>query len=187
MTENALAEDTASRNLQDLHDLHELGVRLAIDDFGTGWSSMERLAAFPWDLLKIDKSFVQALAEPNHFAEYVVSSTIALAHALGIPTTAEGVETPEQLDRLAQLGCDIAQGHLFARPLQLATRSPTSPRTLGGPAQGSPPHTTRRPRPAARPTSHSLSAGTASTEPQSRRRRLLSHCVDGLAPGAVAV
>ena len=116
VTESALAEDTASRSLQDLHDLHDLGVRLAIDDFGTGWSSMERLAAFPWDLLKIDKSFVQALAEPNHFAEYVVSSTIALAHALGIPTTAEGVETPEQLDRLAQLGCDVAQGHLFARP-----------------------------------------------------------------------
>ena len=72
---------------------------------------------FPWDLLKIDQSFVQALGGPNQYAEQVVSSTIALAHALGIPTTAEGVETAEQLDRLAELGCDVAQGYLFARPV----------------------------------------------------------------------
>jgi EAL domain-containing protein (putative c-di-GMP-specific phosphodiesterase class I) len=77
---------------------------------------MARLAAFPWDLLKIDQSFVAELGGPNQYAEQVVSSTIALAHALGIPTTAEGVETHEQLDRLAALGCDIAQGYLFARP-----------------------------------------------------------------------
>ena len=113
VTESALVEETAANVLLELHDL---GVRLAIDDFGTGWSSMARLAAFPWDLLKIDRTFVQALGEPNHYADQVVSSTIALAHALGIPTTAEGVETPEQLDRLADLGCDIAQGYLFARP-----------------------------------------------------------------------
>ncbi len=113
VTESALAGDTASSILLALHDL---GVRVAIDDFGTGWSSMARLASFPWDLLKIDQSFVQALGEPNQYAEQVVSSTIALAHSLGILTTAEGVETPEQLDRLAQLGCDIAQGYLFARP-----------------------------------------------------------------------
>ena len=114
VTESALAEDTASGILLALHDL---GVRLAIDDFGTGWSSMARLAAFPWDLLKIDQSFVQALGGPNQYAEQVVSSTIALAHALGIPTTAEGVETAEQLDRLAEMGCDVAQGYLFARPV----------------------------------------------------------------------
>ena len=114
VTESALAEDTATGILLALHDL---GVRLAIDDFGTGWSSMARLAAFPWDLLKIDQSFVQALGGPNQYAEHVVSSTIALAHALGIPTTAEGVETAEQLDRLAELGCDVAQGYLFARPV----------------------------------------------------------------------
>ncbi len=114
VTESTLAEDTASGILLALHDL---GVRLAIDDFGTGWSSMARLAAFPWDLLKIDQSFVQALGGPNQYAEQVVSSTIALAHALGIPTTAEGVETAEQLDRLAEMGCDVAQGYLFARPV----------------------------------------------------------------------
>jgi diguanylate cyclase (GGDEF)-like protein len=113
VTEGALADDAAASILRALHDL---GVRLAIDDFGTGWSSMARLASFPWDLLKIDQSFVQALGGPNRYAEQVVNSTIALAHALGIRTTAEGVETPEQLDRLAELGCDIAQGYLFARP-----------------------------------------------------------------------
>jgi diguanylate cyclase (GGDEF)-like protein len=113
VTESALAEDTASSILLSLHDL---GVRLAIDDFGTGWSSMARLATFPWDLLKIDQSFVQALGGTNPYPEQVVKSTIALAHALGIPTTAEGVETVEQLERLAELGCDIAQGYLFARP-----------------------------------------------------------------------
>lgn len=113
VTEGALATDPSSSVLQELHDL---GVRLAIDDFGTGWSSMERLATFPWDLLKIDRTFVQELGGPNKYAEQVVVSTIALAHALGIPTTAEGVETHEQLDRLSQLGCDFAQGYLFARP-----------------------------------------------------------------------
>ena len=77
---------------------------------------MARLAAFPWDLLKIDRSFVAALDGPNPFAEQVVRSTIAMAHALGIPTTAEGVETTEQLERLADMGCDMAQGYLFARP-----------------------------------------------------------------------
>ena len=113
VTESALATTTASNILLALHDL---GVRLAIDDFGTGWSSMARLASFPWDLLKIDRSFVAALDGPNPFAEHVVRSTIAMAHALGIPTTAEGVETTGQLDRLAEMGCDMAQGYLFARP-----------------------------------------------------------------------
>jgi len=113
VTEGSVAAPTASSTLLALHDL---GVRLAIDDFGTGWSSMARLANFPWDLLKIDQTFVQSLGGPNTYGEQVVVSTIALAHALGIPTTAEGVETPEQLERLRQLGCDIAQGYLFARP-----------------------------------------------------------------------
>ena len=114
VTESALAGDTAAGILRALHDL---GVHLAIDDFGTGWSSMARLATFPWDLLKIDQSFVHALGGKSQYAEQVVSSTIALAHALGIRTTAEGVETADQLARLADLGCDIAQGYLFARPL----------------------------------------------------------------------
>ena len=116
MTEQVLAHDSAADTLLAVHDL---GVRLALDDFGMGWSSLGRLAALPVDLLKIDASFVQALDGPEGPAEQgeqVIRSTIAMAHALGIRATAEGVETTDQLDRLAELGCDIAQGYLFARP-----------------------------------------------------------------------
>lgn len=113
VTESAVADDSAEHTLR---ALHELGVHIAIDDFGTGWSSMARLAAFPWDLLKIEQSFVQALGGPNPQVDQFVKSTIAMAHALGIPTTAEGVETPLQLERLTELGCDNAQGFLFAPP-----------------------------------------------------------------------
>jgi diguanylate cyclase (GGDEF)-like protein len=113
VTESAVADDSAARSLR---ELHELGVHIAIDDFGTGWSSMARLAAFPWDLLKIEQSFVQELGGANRHIDQFVKSTIAMAHALGIPTTAEGVETPQQLERLGELGCDNAQGFLFAPP-----------------------------------------------------------------------
>ena len=112
VTESALVDDEA---LEHLLSVHELGVKLALDDFGTGWSSMTRLAGFPWDMLKIDRSFVAALGTGRP-AEQVVKSTIAMAHALGILTTAEGVETPEQLDRLAELDCDVAQGFLLGQP-----------------------------------------------------------------------
>jgi EAL domain-containing protein (putative c-di-GMP-specific phosphodiesterase class I) len=112
VTESALVDDAA---MEGLLAVHELGVLLAIDDFGTGWSSMGRLAGFPWDMLKIDRSFVAALGTDRP-AEQVVDSTIAMAHALGILTTAEGVETAEQLDRLAELHCDVAQGFLIGRP-----------------------------------------------------------------------
>ncbi len=80
---------------------------------------MARLASFPWDSLKIDKTFVPALGGPNRYGEQVVVSTIALAHVLGIPITAEGVETPEQLDFVRQEGCHAAQGFLFSKPLPL--------------------------------------------------------------------
>ena len=113
VTESAVADDSAPHTLR---ELHEIGVHIAIDDFGTGWSSMARLAAFPWDLLKIEQSFVQALGSSNRYVDQFVRSTIAMAHALGIPTTAEGVETVQQLERLAELGCDNAQGFLFAPP-----------------------------------------------------------------------
>jgi diguanylate cyclase (GGDEF)-like protein len=112
VTESALAADEA---MVAARAIHELGVCLAIDDFGTGWSSMARLAGFPWDMVKIDRGFVAALGT-NRQADQVVKSTIAMAHALGIPTTAEGVETGEQLEHLAGLGCDVAQGYLIGRP-----------------------------------------------------------------------
>lgn len=113
VTEGAVADDAS---LPTLVALHDLGIHLAIDDFGTGWSSMARLSQFPWDLLKIDRSLISTLTQDAQ-AEHVVRAMVVMAHALGIRTVAEGVETREQLEVLAALDCDVAQGYLFARPL----------------------------------------------------------------------
>jgi diguanylate cyclase (GGDEF)-like protein len=113
VTESAMASD---ESLSTLAALHDLGVHLAIDDFGTGWSSMSRLSEFPWDLLKIDRGFIANLAGDEH-AAHVVRAMIVMAHALGIETVAEGVETVEQLEILTALECDIVQGYLFDKPL----------------------------------------------------------------------
>ncbi len=112
VTESAVAD---AGSMSTLFELHELGVHLAIDDFGTGWSSMSRLSEFPWDALKIDRSFVTGLAQDAQ-AEHVVRAMIVMAHALGIRTVAEGVETVEQLSLLASMDCDIVQGFLLGRP-----------------------------------------------------------------------
>jgi EAL domain-containing protein (putative c-di-GMP-specific phosphodiesterase class I) len=90
-------------------------VRIGIDDFGTGYSSLGYLWRLPVDTLKIDKCFVDAL---DHEADgrVVVRATIDLAHALGLTTVAEGVETAQQLAQLHQLGCDQFQGYLFSPP-----------------------------------------------------------------------
>jgi EAL domain-containing protein (putative c-di-GMP-specific phosphodiesterase class I) len=113
VTESALAGRDARTTLMELHDL---GVRLVVDDFGTGWSSFSRLASYPWDLLKLDRSFIVRLGEDDG-AEHVVSAMVAMAHALGIATVAEGVETQRQLDYVIDMGCDVAQGYLFSRPV----------------------------------------------------------------------
>jgi diguanylate cyclase (GGDEF)-like protein len=99
-----------------LRELSALGFLLAIDDFGTGWASMGRLAAYPWDVLKVDRSFVSGMGARAD-AEAIVSSAIALAHSLGIRAVAEGVETADQLRRLRALGCDIVQGYLLGEPM----------------------------------------------------------------------
>lgn len=124
VTESALA---STPTFDTLHEIHQLGVRLAIDDFGVGWSSMARLSMFPWDLLKIDRTFIEPLGHTDS-ADHVVQGIISLAHSLGMRTSAEGVETIEQLDRLRELGCDIVQGYLIDRPLHAveATQRMTS-------------------------------------------------------------
>ena len=96
-----------------LTELKALGVRLAIDDFGAGYTSLSHLRWFPIDVLKLDKAFVQGLGREKRDAS-IAEAVIGLAHALGMTTVAEGIETPEQLHVLAELGCDLGQGWLFA-------------------------------------------------------------------------
>jgi diguanylate cyclase (GGDEF)-like protein/PAS domain S-box-containing protein len=115
ITESALMED-ATAALDILRALKEIGVQLAIDDFGTGYSSLSYLQRFPLDILKIDQSFVETLGVEAGGDE-IVSAVIDLAHALGLKVVAEGVETTAQLQILRSLGCDLAQGFLFSRPL----------------------------------------------------------------------
>jgi diguanylate cyclase (GGDEF)-like protein/PAS domain S-box-containing protein len=115
VTESVLIDDLEASIVR-LHTLKHLGVRLAIDDFGTGYSSLSYLHTLPVDVVKIDKSFIDRL-DGGHEGRAVVSTIIELAHALGLTSTAEGVEETDQLEVLRQLGCDTVQGYLFARPM----------------------------------------------------------------------
>ncbi|MBS0242216.1 MAG: EAL domain-containing protein [Proteobacteria bacterium] len=115
ITETILLQDT-TRTLSILHELRSLGVRIAMDDFGTGYSSLSYLRKFPFDKLKIDRSFVSDLCKGTDAAA-IVKAVANLACSLGIRTTAEGVETAEQLATLRQLNCTEIQGYLISRPL----------------------------------------------------------------------
>src|SRR5206468_8526932 len=115
ITESVLMEDV-ERSASILRSLKDIGVGLAIDDFGTGYSSLSYLERFPVDALKIDRSFVARLGIDGADSA-IISAVVALGHALGLVVTAEGVETAEQLRILTDLGCDAAQGYLFARPI----------------------------------------------------------------------
>jgi diguanylate cyclase (GGDEF)-like protein/PAS domain S-box-containing protein len=115
ITETTLMEDSEG-SLRSLQALRGLGLRIAVDDFGTGYSSLSYLQRFPVDVLKIDRSFVSGMPADSG-SNAIVSGIIRLAHGLGLQTVAEGVETSEQLAALHELGCDIAQGYFWARPL----------------------------------------------------------------------
>ncbi|MCW3007123.1 MAG: hypothetical protein JWP17_1749 [Solirubrobacterales bacterium] len=117
LTESAVI-DSGPETLATLNGLKALGVMLAIDDFGTGWSSLGHLRRFPLDVVKLDRSFVSGLGTEPQDAS-IAGAIISLAHALGLSTVAEGIETGEQLAILAALGCDLGQGYLFARPAPL--------------------------------------------------------------------
>jgi EAL domain-containing protein (putative c-di-GMP-specific phosphodiesterase class I) len=114
LTESTVMDDPAAANVI-LEQLKDLGVRLSIDDFGTGYSSLAYLQRFPVDELKIDHSFVDGLGTETS-DDAIVSGIISLAHTLDLDVVAEGIETPLQLQRLRELGCERAQGFLIARP-----------------------------------------------------------------------
>jgi len=113
ITESATVDDTEGV-IARLEELKRLGVGLAIDDFGTGYSSLSYLRRFPVDQLKVDRSFVAGVAA-NAQDRAIVANVIDLAHAFGISVVAEGVETHEQLEVLAAMGCDLAQGYNWCR------------------------------------------------------------------------
>ncbi|MBC9032245.1 EAL domain-containing protein [Sphingomonas sp. JC676] len=116
ITESIFLEGSDA-TLKMLHSLRALGVRIALDDFGTGYSSLSYLQSFPFDKIKIDRSFIQdLLTRPG--AGAIVRAITDLARALGMETTAEGVEESDQLTELRQHGCSSVQGYLFSRPIE---------------------------------------------------------------------
>jgi diguanylate cyclase (GGDEF)-like protein/PAS domain S-box-containing protein len=117
ITESLMLTDTEFA-MQQLHDLKRLGIRLAMDDFGTGYSSLSYLSRFPVDILKMDRSFVGS--EDN---EALTSAIIALGTSLSLEVVAEGIELAEQANSLEELGCELGQGYLFARPMDAAALS----------------------------------------------------------------
>ncbi|HWB57349.1 MAG TPA: EAL domain-containing protein [Gaiellaceae bacterium] len=112
ITETVMMADT-DLAVQRLHDLKELGILLAMDDFGTGYSSLSYLSRFPIDILKMDRSFLSAEHEESGLA----AAIIALGTSLNLDVVAEGIELPEQIVSLRDLGCELGQGFLFAKPM----------------------------------------------------------------------
>ena len=118
ITESSLLRNEQTA-LASMHKLRDLGAHLSIDDFGTGYSSLSRLSEFPIELLKIPKPFVTRLVGEEG-DELFVDAILRLAESLNLVTVSEGVEQVPQLQRLIQLGCVLAQGFLFSRPLAQA-------------------------------------------------------------------
>src|SRR2546421_3991258 len=102
-----------------LHQLRALGVRIAMDDFGTGYSSLSYLRSFPFDKIKIDRSFIKDI-DRNRDSAVIIKAIASLGASLGIETTAEGIETEEQLDIVRRAGCTEMQGYLASRPVAAA-------------------------------------------------------------------
>ena len=123
ITETSLLENQEA-HLTTIRQLKNLGISMALDDFGTGYSSVNYLANFPFDKIKIDKSFTQGVLGRRD-CKAVVASTLALAQGLGTVTTAEGVETEEQLEYLRAAGVDLVQGYLFGRPAPISSLTST--------------------------------------------------------------
>ena len=115
LTENTIMEN-AQANLDILHGIREMGVKLSVDDFGTGYSSLSYLKQLPLDELKIDRSFIVGIRSESDDAP-IVTSIIAMAHSLGLRVVMEGIETEHQLVFSRDRGCDEYQGFLFSKPV----------------------------------------------------------------------
>jgi EAL domain-containing protein (putative c-di-GMP-specific phosphodiesterase class I) len=131
VTENLTMQDVV-RASKILRDLNDLGVALSLDDFGTGYSSLSYLHTLPIHTLKIDRSFISDLGKRKQ-SRGIVQTIIALGHNLGMQVIAEGIENVEQLNLLKMLGCDLAQGYLFSRPVDAeSAEAMLLARCLGG-------------------------------------------------------
>ena len=108
--------DSADKALQCIDEIRSMGIKIAIDDFGTGYSSLSYLNRFPANLLKIDKSFIDKMNTNDSSRQYV-AAIISMGHVMGFEVISEGVEEPEQLDALKNIGCDFIQGFIWGRPL----------------------------------------------------------------------
>jgi EAL domain-containing protein (putative c-di-GMP-specific phosphodiesterase class I) len=115
----AVALEASGTTLATLQELDRLGVHIALDDFGVGYSALAYLLKFPFDKIKIDRSFVHDL-DQDRDAEAIIKAVVTLGIGLGIETCAEGVERVDQLAQLASDGCDEVQGYLFCRPMPAA-------------------------------------------------------------------
>ena len=114
ITESMLMQDSEAA-VASLHRLKGLGVRIALDDFGTGYSSLSYLRRFPFDKIKIDRSFIRDIGDPDTAA--IVRAIVGIGARLGATVTAEGVETREQLEQVRQEGCTEVQGFLYSKPI----------------------------------------------------------------------
>ncbi len=112
----SVAMENAELTMRAMQSLTQLGIQTAIDDFGTGYSSLSQLKKLPLHTLKIDRSFIKDLMTDSDDSA-IVTAVITMAHSLGLKVIAEGVETADQLQRLRELGCERAQGHLLGRPV----------------------------------------------------------------------
>ncbi len=124
--------------------LKRIGVRLALDDFGTGYSSLGYLKKAPFDKIKIDQGFVRGATQPGSRNGAIIASITSLAHALGMDTTAEGVETLDELDLVRMHGCSHVQGFIYERPLDIAAATERLKTGLAAVAKG--PRSARAPR-----------------------------------------
>ncbi|MCV0427250.1 MAG: EAL domain-containing protein [Roseibium sp.] len=112
--------------IETLRDIHSMGVSIAMDDFGTGYSSLSYLSLFPFDKIKIDKTFIQNLGKDTS-TDAIVTSIIGLGRSLDVEITAEGVETKEQAILLSAAGCDLVQGYMFGKPGSVAQHEAAFP------------------------------------------------------------